>query len=64
MMMMAIYAGHHTNDHSNCIYEIAGVRAVSLCLRAVRGSRTKWRSGLGFDDGASFMEYYYLLLII
>eukprot|EP00731_Ephydatia_muelleri_P004255 Em0002g431a len=33
-----------------------GVRAVSLCLR---GSRTKWRSGLGFDDGAplaSFME--------
>ena len=34
----------------------AGVRAVSLCLRE---SRTKWRSGLGFDDGAplaSFME--------
>ena len=26
------------------------VRASSLCLR---GSRVKWRSGLGFDDGAS-----------
>ena len=26
------------------------VRASSLCLR---GSRIKWRSGLGFDDGAS-----------
>ena len=28
----------------------AGVRGVSLCLR---GSSIKWRSGLGFDDGAS-----------
>ena len=26
------------------------IRAASLCLR---GSRVKWRSGLGFEDGAS-----------
>ena len=28
----------------------ASVRSASMCLR---GSRVKWRSGLGFDDGAS-----------
>ena len=29
------------------------VRASSLCLR---GARVKWRSGLGFDDGASLPQ--------
>ena len=32
----------------------AGVRAVSLCLR---GSRIKWRSGLGFNDGAPLASF-------
>ena len=27
------------------------IRSASLCLR---GSRLKWRSGLGFEDGAPF----------
>eukprot|EP00731_Ephydatia_muelleri_P016468 Em0009g892a len=45
-----------TSSYIRSRLAFAGVRAVSLCLR---GSRTKWRSGLGFDDGAplaSFME--------
>ena len=45
-----------TSSYVRSRLAFAGVRAVSLCLR---GSRTKWRSGLGFDDGAplaSFME--------
>ena len=29
--------------------QFASVRSASMCLR---GSRIKWRSGLGFDDGA------------
>ena len=45
-----------TSSYIRSRLAFAGVRAVSLCIR---GSRTKWRSGLGFDDGAplaSFME--------
>eukprot|EP00731_Ephydatia_muelleri_P034079 Em0046g22a len=45
-----------TSSYSRSRLAFAGVRAASLCLR---GSHTKWRSGLGFDDGAplaSFME--------
>ena len=45
-----------TSSYVRSRLAFAGVRAVSLCLR---GSRTKWRSGLGFDDGAplaSFMD--------
>ena len=45
-----------TSSYVRSRLAFAGVRAVSLCLR---GSRTKWRSGLGFEDGAplaSFME--------
>ncbi|KAL5517598.1 hypothetical protein EMCRGX_G003179 [Ephydatia muelleri] len=38
-----------TSSYIRSRLAFAGVRAVSLCLR---GSRTKWRSGLGFDDGA------------
>ncbi|KAL5473657.1 hypothetical protein EMCRGX_G028166 [Ephydatia muelleri] len=48
-----------TSSYIRSWLAFAGVRAVSLCLR---GSRTKWRSGLGFDDGAplaSFMEYIF-----
>ena len=32
------------------------IRAASLCLR---GSRVKWRSGLGFDDGAALYSIMY-----
>eukprot|EP00731_Ephydatia_muelleri_P003054 Em0001g3054a len=45
-----------TSSYIRSRLAFAGVQAVSLCLRR---SRTKWRSGLGFDDGAplaSFME--------
>ena len=45
-----------TSSYVRSRLAFAGVRAVSLCLR---GSRTKWRSGLGFEDGAplaSFMD--------
>eukprot|EP00731_Ephydatia_muelleri_P020324 Em0013g51a len=45
-----------TSSYIRSRLAFARVRAVSLCLR---GSRTKWRSGLEFDDGAplaSFME--------
>eukprot|EP00731_Ephydatia_muelleri_P003071 Em0001g3071a len=45
-----------TSSYIRSRLAFAGVQAVSLCLR---GSRTKWRSGLGFDDGAPlalFME--------
>ena len=35
--------------HSRLLF--ASVRSASMCLR---GSRVKWRSGLGFDDGAPF----------
>ena len=34
------------------------IRATSLCLR---GSRVKWRSGFGMDDGAPF---YSILLLM
>ena len=33
------------------------LRATNVCLR---GSRTKWRSGTGFDDGAR-LPYMYIL---
>ena len=45
-----------TSSYVRSRLAFAGDRAVSLCLR---GSRTKWRSGLVFDDGvplASFMD--------
>ena len=45
-----------TSSYVRSQLAFAGVRSVSLCLR---GSRTKWRSGLGFEDGAplaSFMD--------
>ena len=45
-----------TSSYVRSRLAFAGDRAVSLCLR---GSRIKWRSGLGFDDGvplASFMD--------
>ena len=33
----------------HCRLQFASVRSASMCLR---GSRIKWKSGLGFDDGA------------
>ena len=35
------------------------IRATSLCLR---GSRVKWRSGLGMDDGAPLYYFAHLYL--
>ena len=36
------------------------IRATSLCLR---GSRVKWRSGLGMDDGAPLYSLFYRWLM-
>ena len=51
-----------TSSYIRSWLAFAGVRAVSLYRR---GSRIKWRSGLGFDDSAplaSLTEYYYFSL--
>ena len=44
--------------HSRLLF--ASVRSASMCLR---GSRIKWRSGLGFDDGAPLQFVIQLLNI-
>ena len=41
--------GHTLSGRLQDFSEVEKARATSLCLR---GSRVKWRSGLGMDDGA------------
>ena len=43
-----------TSSYIKSLLAFAGIQAVSLCLR---GSHIKWRSGLGFDDGAPLASF-------
>ena len=54
------YMNSITSSYVRSRLAFAGVRAVSLCLR---GSHTKWRSGLGFDDGAPLVEERFCLFV-